>query len=516
MKIIHFLLVIAVLSLFSACKKFDELGDIDRLTYEAEYALPLINTSLSISDVLEEFEDNSTIVIDPDGLIRLIYRGDVFTQSSLDVFASVNESLPELIPVFERRMPLPFSSPDGIQVDQLDLKGGEFGYSFFHLEDTEFDVYITIPQATKDGEPLLVELSLGVADTLYLPEEPINLSGYTIVPENDTVYIEYGAILPSGDTVELPELIPGFGAEMTVTIEDLEFSYAEGFLGVELYDGPRDTIFIDFFESWIQGDVYFEDPVITFYFENSFGIPTRSIVNVFDVFTVRGGVEPLESEYIETGIDFPFPSLSEVGQTKVSAFPIDKTNSNIVEVLSLGPLAIDYDVDALTNPDTLTNIRGFLTDSSSYDVQVEVELPLFGRTFQFEARDTFDANFDDFDEADYAEFKIVSDNGLPLTVEIQGYFETNEGVVLDSLLSDGIDRLVEGAEVDDEGIVIAPFRKETFTLFSEERFENIKSAERIVLRALFSTSNEGEQSVKIFNEQEVDIKIGMILGITEE
>ena len=213
-------------------------------------------------------------------------------------------------------------------------------------------------------------------------------------------------------------------------------------------------------------------------------------MNVFDIFTVRGEVLPLESEFLENGIDFPYPGLDEIGVVKTEPFELTKENSNIDVVLGSGPIAIDYDVNAFTNPDSLTDIRGFITDSSYYKVRVDVELPLYARAANFLAQDSIDLDLSDFDGADYAEFKLVSENGLPLDVDVQAYFLDVNGAVIDSLLDDR-QRLVEGAPVDEDGNALEANTTTTFVGISEERFAKIKAANKILLNAVFSTVNDG-------------------------
>ena len=288
----------------------------------------------------------------------------------------------------------------------------------------------------------------------------------------------------------------------------MKFSYAEGYLGNQLYEGGRDTIDIDFFDNWIRGDVYFEDPKITLNFENSFGIPTRSVVNLFNVITVRQEVLPLESEFITNGVDFPYPGLNEIGQVKQSAFTFTKDNSNIATILGAGPVRLDYDVDAFTNPDMDTSIRGFITDSSYYKVRVDVELPLFGRAFDFVVSDSFSVDFSNYNEVSAVEFKMVADNYLPLSVDVQAYFRDENGVVLDSML-DSRQRVIAAAPTNADGIATSFEQKITFAGFDALRFDRIRFAKDIYLVTSFSTYNDGDRSIKVLADQAVKVRMGV-------
>ena len=110
MKRLTLLLLVVVAVLISACQSFDELEKLDDADYDAEYAVPLLNTELSLREALENFQDLAIITIDPDGLIHFTYSGDVLTQNSDTIFAKINESLSGIpIPITSKRMALPLT-----------------------------------------------------------------------------------------------------------------------------------------------------------------------------------------------------------------------------------------------------------------------------------------------------------------------------------------------------------------------------------------------------------------------
>ncbi len=494
-----------------ACSKLDDLADFDTVSGTAEYAVPLVDTDISLSDILRNFEQNSSLTIDPDGTLRFNYSGDVITQNSSFLFAAIQHTLSQfpIIPVTSRRMALPFSSPGGLDLDRIDCKTGTITYYVVNRHPESVNATITFPDVRKNGQPLRFQISLppysGTGDPPFSTNFffPASAAGYTITSQADSIYIEYEAIRASGISDTL--------ASVLVSIRDLEFTYAEGYLGNFIHEGGRDTIHIDFFDNWIRGDVYFEDPTVTFYIENSFGIPTRSLVNVFDVITVNGTVLPLESPYVTNGIDFPYPTINEVGQVKSDRFVFNKHNSNIDVILGSSPIAVDYDVNALTNPDNNTGIRGFVTDESYYRVRVEVELPLYGRASGFAALDTFDLNLGDLSGVDFAEFKLFTENELPLDIDLQGYFLDENGAVLDSLFS-AQQLVVKGAPVNSGGISTGKATQSNTVVFPATRFERLKSARKVAINAAFSTINNGTSSIKVLAHQNIKIKMGAKLG----
>lgn len=501
---IPFLLTGGLLFLLASCE-LDSLSDVN---YEPEFAFPLAQASFNIKDVLVQFRDSTILSVNPDGTLRLKYTGDVLTKTTDEVFASINESLGHdaLVPLNMDTTVLPAAFPDGLSVDRMDLKAGDFYYTLQSKNPLPVHAEIKALSLQKDGEPLTYNVDIpawesGGPITVSNLFFPADLNGYSIIPNSEgEILISKNIVDSNGDPVEL-EL-------QAIVLQNLAYSYAEGYLGNVGYNQPRDTIEIDFFDSWIQGDIHFDEPVITMLFENSFGIPTRSIINTFEVFTVRGDVLPLESDFITDGVDFPYPSFDEIGQTKTAAFEFNKDNSTIVEILGAGPLALDYDVDALTNPDNDTSIIGFVTDSSYYKVQVAVDLPFYGSAINFLAEDTFDIDLSAFESATEAELKVITENSIPLGAKMQGYFLDESGRVLDSLFAEA-QGVITPAGVNAEGYSAEVSSATTFVELPKDKFAGVKPAKQLIIAASFSTTAEGTIPVKITNDQDLSIRMGM-------
>ena len=494
-----------------SCKHFNELEDIEATGNEAIFAVPLINTAFSLQTLLENLDDYTFIEIGPDGLIHLRYKGDVLTRTSDDIFASIAAAAGAFI-VEEPVWPIPLNNEEGVEIDYVEVATGLMVYTMGNALEDPIWVTVTFPQMTDpDGQVVFREHYLGGAspgDTSWLVPQTIDMTDHILAAAPDgNVYVEYVATnAVTQDVVE----VEGF----FIALSNLTFSYAEGYFANQLHDGDRDTIEIEFFENWTRGEVYFENPTISIEVRNSFGVPTRSIAEVFEILTVSGDVLTLESPFLTTGIDFEYPTLDEVGEVKITTFTFDTLNSNIAEVLGSQPIAVDYDVDAITNPDNNTDIRGFIVEDSEYTVSVEVDLPIFGSASGFGVIDTFNLNFGDLNGVESLEFKLITENSLPLNVHLQAYFMDENDMLLDSLLEQSAD-LIAAAPVDQEGVVIAPNEQTFYIPFPADRFDNIQTAEYLLLNAEFSTYLDGDVSVKIFNDQEVVIKMGMQL-ITED
>ncbi|MCU0347935.1 MAG: hypothetical protein MUC59_13425 [Saprospiraceae bacterium] len=499
------------------CKQADELDGIGIESGDAEFAVPLLKARTSIEDILENFDDYTFVEITPDSVIHLRYKGDVLSQNADEFFQAIYTSLPPVIPLDTNYFTLSFDTVETqLKVDYARYSSGTVNAGIYSDYEGLVDFTLILHEATKNGQPLTIHRQFmspvgitfgGVKIPTTDPADAVPVEGYELRPVNDEIHISYVALKANGDTLHLAP------NEVALNNTNVKFSYIEGYLGNFKNKGVRDSINIEFFENWIQGDVFFEDPIIQIHIENSFGMPTRSSIEIFDIITADGQRIPLESEFIsETGIDFEYPTIAEAGQSKNMTFTFDANNSNIEDVLGSRPIGLDYKVDAIANPDSVTDQRGFITDSSFYRVQVEVDLPLHGRASGFGAIDTFDLDFSDFNEVQAVEFKMVADNNMPLGISTQAYFIGENGAVLDSLFN-GIGYPIEAAPVNGSGIVTGQQTTTTLIDFDAARFDNIRNAKKLALHAFFSTSNQGQQSVKAFANQEVEIRMGLKVKI---
>ena len=509
----RFLFVAGVLGLFTwGCQHFGDLENVETIGNDAEYAIPLINTSVSLDDLLEKLDKYTYLDVDTNQLIYLRYKGDIITKTSQEIFKNIEIALPPFIPVSDTLMPLPFNTSDGVEMDYVELKSGLLYYSFESWHEDNMTVKIQFPQVFKpDGQVL--EFNTFVPYTGALPVQiflpvPYNLQDHKLIADADgNLNIRYIALHSNGERDTL--------TNFNIILTNVEFSYAEGYFGNQLHDGKRDTIHIEFFETWTKGEVYFEDPKIFVRVFNSFGVPTRSIVNIFDITTADGNILSVQSDAIDNGIDFDYPELpDEVGQEKVTEFSFTKDNSNIDVVLGSKPVALDYDVDAITNPDNVTAIRGFITDSSRYTVSVEVELPIYGRSSSYIVVDTVEVDFSSYEKVEEMEFKVFAENFLPLNVGMQAYMYDASGALIDSLFA-GPQILIPAAPVDEEGDVLHSAKHVLYVPVAGARLENLRETKRIILNAAFSTYDNGSKSVKVYADQHVDIGIGLKLKMKD-
>ena len=203
-----------------------------------------------------------------------------------------------------------------------------------------------------------------------LPEKK-SIDGWSFIPTDNSITFQYSAIDQNGVPVDMDVKL--------MVIDYLNFSYIEGYFGDRVFDIEGDVIVVGLFNKWLSGGIEFEDPKVSLFVENSFGFPVRTDFKKLEAKTITGDIYLLESEHVEDGVDFLYPSLDEVGQFKTTTFDFNKDNSNIQQIFSDKVSSVTYDIDALANPDLNPEINGFLTKESYFLIKMSVDLPFEGK-----------------------------------------------------------------------------------------------------------------------------------------
>jgi hypothetical protein len=457
-----------------------------------EWALPLIDSRKSFGDLIKDFDKKSEVEIRADGSIIMHYKGSFVARSSNDIFARLRNAL---FPILDTVMKVPLTTTAGVYIDYAEVKNGKLLWLFDIKEP--LDVTLSIPQLELNGVPLMKKFKAGIG--IY--KDSISLKGWRLVTKNDSnIVISHDARRANNDRVNLKNM----GA---ISLQDFEFNFVKGLLGSDPFDAPADTIPIDFFKRWQGGEVNFIDPVMRVELFNSFGVPVRAISRVTEVVTIKGDRIPLKSPLTD-GIDINYPRLTEVGQTKKTTIVFDKSNSNFAEIISSNPARVEYDIDGQTNPDPTKLTVGFLTDSSRFNFQVYVDIPLTVKAKNFAFSDTVDVNLSGYQSVQEAELKILTDNKMPVDIILQGYFVGDNYGVVDSFFTKN-NLVLRGAPVDVSGLPRGAQSAENFITLDEAKFNRVRLAKKIIIKYTVSTTNAGNDMVRLAASQDVQVRMGM-------
>lgn len=507
MRIVHFAFFLSILSIFG-CLVDERFDDTAIEGYRAEFAIPLFQSTSPIIEVLENVGKDAYAGINEDSLVAIIYRGDVQSRSSNDLFGAFTD-FPFPVPIVTN--PFEFALPTNeFQLKSALFNKGEIYVNFYSSIQDSLYVIFTVENLVKDGEPFRIYSVIPNENGNASPlEEKRTPAGYSLLPDQDTLRFSYTAKNLRTDSLVDIDLI-------TFQLRNAGISYAEGYLTNQFYDLPRDTVFIDLFQNWVSGSIQWLNPSITLFIENSFGFPLQIRTSTFNVQTLNGPKQKVDAPLLDS-FDIAFPEFGEIGDSRLTTLRIDPSNSsNIESIINEGPLWVEYDLDAETNANAGEPDLGFATDSSSLRVSVQIELPMHGNFRDFTTLDTLDLNFQNYEDADEVEFKWVSENEVPLDFQMQARFLDDEGKTIDSLL-DEASQVMKAAAVGPDGVSIETTTQTVYIPISTDRFQNIKRAKRVLLESRFSSfSHETGEIVKVLPDQEIRIRMGGVFRYKQQ
>lgn len=502
------------IALWSACKKSDfenaELAD-----HTAEFAFPLFSTDLLMQDLLfktlNDTLSGDTVLVNADNTMTLFYTGDVAEKPASDIFNFLNNPLPIILT--DSVVNAPLDSPDGVTIRVADFLSGTIG---FYIKNSTPDVltgYFEIPQLTLAGQPF--QLPFEIQPGAVFVSDAVPLNNYHLEIDDNIMIVKYFAYRPDGVRIKVPDL------PFAVT-NALKFSYVEGKWGFQWYKLTRDTIEIDINQTELKGDLKVKNPKVTMRISNSWGFPTRGQIKYLSFI----GQNDEEIPLLSMGVfaqgdsfpykDFAYPSwlLGEVGQTKYTDIYLDENNSNIAEIFNSQPKSLIYEVDGISNALYDPNLIGFITDKSVIKLQIRVELLLEGSIKNFGAEQTINLDFGEFGSLDSAdiediEFKLVTENGTPISSNAQIFFRDAQQNNIDSLFTGGAKEIIRAAPIDANGIATGVTRTEEFIPMSAERFDRIRLAKDAFLKTSFTTAEGGDKFVKLLATDKIVVKMGL-------
>ena len=479
----------------------NDLKDIDTLeveTGEAEYAVALLNGTVTIQDALDNFDTGGYLDIDGNNLINIVYTtGELLSVSGEEIVQIENFQ----IPVSDTLVQIPIADLDlPFDIDFFTIKQGNLKVDFASSHSEDLDVLISITNLTKNGEILEIPLTVDFTGSTPVDvNEIIPLEDYKLDFQSDEIQIQYVATNEQGERKNLDIVLLEF--------EDLDYKLVQGYFGQYAFDLPSDSIVIDLFKNSVAGQIYVEDPQVDIIVKNSFGIPIFFRADQFIAETEQSGNLVFES-ILDQGVNFNYPSVNEVGLTETTNLLFNRDNSNLADVINERPKALKYQLMASSNPDANPDIRGFVLDTSRFTVGVELALPLRLRVKDFTLEETSEFDVSIFDELKEAEFKLLIENDLPIETGVQLYFKDADGLILDSLF-DIETTLIPASMVNSDGVVIEQGFGEKIISFDENRIANINRSTQITIKGVFSTANAGATSTGFYTNYGITFKLGV-------
>jgi hypothetical protein len=262
--------------------------------------------------------------------------------------------------------------------------------------------------------------------------------------------------------------------------------------------------------------VYFEEPVFELSVLNSFGIPlTLKFNNLIATASDGGQSLAITGSAVDDSIVFNSPSLAQVGIGQSTLITLDKNTSNIRDIIAMPPTQMIFDVQVGTNTNQDRIPDNHVTDSSKFSIDLNVIIPMYGRVKNLVMQDTTDFNIKidsvkELEYLDYVTLYFVTENDFPVEVGLQVYFMTDSFEVIDSLISP-YSKLIQPGQVNAiTGKVDKSTTDFTKIVMTKERFENLTSSTKLLIKGILETKDNGNTSVKFYSNYGIRFKLGVV------
>jgi len=266
------------------------------------------------------------------------------------------------------------------------------------------------------------------------------------------------------------------------------------------------------------GLIQFADPKLSFYINNSIGIPVGINLNAIlfntknnNKLTLAGGIP--KPWYIKYPV--------KLGTTAFDTLKLSKaTGSNInVLVNNNAPTLLLTSADMTTNPASNPNVKNFLLDTSHVNVDEQVELPFYGTASGFILQDTINFNYENTIQGnnsqvdiEYVNFLIQTTNYFPVSANLQVYLtDSTKKILIDSLLDSKTNFIAAATPGPAPNFYLTIPVKNSVQKISVDNTRTAKwnNVKFLILRANLATINNGTTPVKIYSNNTLAVDIGI-------
>jgi hypothetical protein len=494
-----------VLVSFSSCSlAFDDIAT--KGSINPEIAVPLLETQYRLGDLMKGLGANDYLKIRPDGQYDMVFNGKYSDMQTLkDLFIlppviTVPGSSSVSIPNFGRIVSVPFPNPAGMDLDSMQMKGGNFQWTFVNDNVEDVEVTVIFWSLTQNDIPYSRTFVIPKNQKYSTLGMETDMKDWTLESDGSgNMLMGYIARI-GGIEVPLSDTDPDF----IYQLRDLEAKKVFGYVGNLSVSLKTQNLNLDFFKNWSQiGEIRFTDPTLTVTVDNGFGFPMVAQSKTADGLKKDGTKVPITGA-LKDGFNIGYPSLAEIGKVRQTMIPLNKTNSNIVNVINASPTSISLNLDLIANHNLMNSAPGFVLNDGGVRYKMDASFPLIASAKNFTYTDTMAVNFSDLTNVTDVELKIVTDNTLPVDIGMKVYFIDSTNTRVDSLNAP----IVKAAKVFG-GFVVNSTSNTTLVPIGVAQFNNIKTAKKVIITSQLTTPTNGTESVFLKADQKFFLSIGL-------
>ena len=261
----------------------------------------------------------------------------------------------------------------------------------------------------------------------------------------------------------------------------------------------------------ISGTVKFFNPSIKFNYTNSFPDPVKISLNV----TAKGKNSTVPLNLSPFTLSKPnLPVQQEVTTT----FIIDKSNSNLPDLISLPPETINYSCTAvITSTVKDKGIENYAIGANRLTGSLEIDVPMDLSLNNLQFKDTvnnFIKNNSGDNPLDPADFQLLlinvsTKNGFPLGATLKMSLYDSSTKTEKSTVE--ATKHLDPAPIDGNGKASGVTETTTSFEFTSVFFSNVNKADKIIFTVILNTTGTTPQEVKIYSDYRINFNAALVV-----
>lgn len=512
---------------FLSCEKTD-FSKLAGITWNPDLAAPIGYADFDVYDILAAADSTDLIVVNKNtGEIALTYNSEIasFGAASILNLPIVNENYALTLPDLGLTAGLPFSgtiSESNTEYLPITIDNNA---EIFNILLKSGNLDLNVSTNLRHDVELTAKL-LDIKKGGVIQTKKINLKYNNSIPQTGRIVFDLTdcmADFTANGTktntirIQFDSKITGTGAPISPTddiqidldLNSMNFSNATGYFGQQPLANAMDTIDIKVFnKNETKGIFHLENPSLTFFVDNSFGIPAD--INFGELKTVN---RETNEEFKLTGFDkkLTLKTPTKFGDKAQTTLKLDKTNigNGLTSILSPTPKIFVYDLSADANPAGKTATPNFITDSSKIVIRADLLLPLEGYAYDFRLTDTIPFGLDyDVKMIESAMFRLNVLNGFPIELNADVVMMDENYKPLFKLLNN--QNLVDAAPVDATGRVKknGAVKKISDIELTAAQRALLNKVKYIELTGAAQTTTPQKTTVKFYDDYTFSLKLG--------
>lgn len=335
-----------------------------------------------------------------------------------------------------------------------------------------------------------------ISPTLAISGVKGDISLSDIVKANDTVVYDQDKFV----TIV-------FRKDSVVDLKISDFSKGTLVQKIAIIDPTSYDLNIHNILSHISGDFQFLNPSIKFNYSNSFPDPIKINLNV----SGQGKDKTIPLNLAPFTLVSPnIPAQQEI----TASYIIDKTNSNLQNLISLPPEMLNFSGTAILTSSAKSNQTGdYILGPNHLLGSLEVDLPMELTINNLQFTDTADNFMKDnsmkTEDFQFLRVDIKAINGFPLGVSLKMSLYDSKTKSIKSTVN--ATDILEPAPVDNNGKSLGVTETSTTIEFTREFFSFSKNADKLIFSFTLNTAGNGSQDVKIYSDYRINFSAALVV-----